>query len=132
MRPVTSAEIEELLRFPRASMRTRLPLREACPHATNYDLQDPACARCAQRQDCRWLAFNDELGCLDLESVAEVVRVLEDVCAQAQCQVTVLRHRGCSCSTCRFLKRTKLMLKRVEQAGLAGVARSGVPALTSP
>ena len=130
MRPVTPAEIERLLRFPRAYIRTRLPSLHTCPHATNYDALDPTCAQCSHRHDCSWLSENDELGSLDLGSPAQVQRVLEEMCAQAQSAVTVLRHRGCACATCRFLRQGRAMLERLRRAGISG--RSQHPAAPSP
>ncbi len=119
MRPVTQAELEQLLKFPRAYLRTRLPAPSACPHATNFDASDPGCVNCTHRDDCAWLAANDECGNLNLGSVAQVSRALEDMCARAQAAVAVYRHRACSCPTCTWLHQAKKTLKRIKAAGIS-------------
>lgn len=122
MRPVTVAELEQLLAFPRAYLRSRLPTLKDCPHANNYDQHDETCRTCFHRDDCAWLAANDECGVLDLTSVDQVTRAIDDMCVRAQSAVSAYRHRACHCPTCEWLRQAKKVMKRVKAGGIASPA----------
>ena len=116
MRPVTQAEIREMLAFPRSLMRARLPTLDACPHATNFDAQDKGCQECYHHEDCAWLARNDECGVLDVGSVAEVIAALD--AARTNTQTAVYGHRACRCPSCAWLKRASKLMNRLREYGI--------------